>query len=49
MSLQQTIENIWDNRELLQNEDSQKAIREVISLVDKGNFVLQNLQKTDGR
>jgi 2,3,4,5-tetrahydropyridine-2-carboxylate N-succinyltransferase len=29
MSLQQTIENIWDNRELLQNEDSQKAIREV--------------------
>ncbi|WP_312344362.1 2,3,4,5-tetrahydropyridine-2,6-dicarboxylate N-succinyltransferase [Chryseobacterium binzhouense] len=38
MSLQQTIENIWDNRELLQNEDSQKAIREVISLVDKGDL-----------
>lgn len=38
MSLQQTIENIWDNRDLLQNEDSQKAIREVISLVDKGEF-----------
>lgn len=38
MSLQQTIENIWDNRELLQNEDSQKAIREVISLVDKGEL-----------
>ncbi|OVE56460.1 2,3,4,5-tetrahydropyridine-2,6-dicarboxylate N-succinyltransferase [Chryseobacterium mucoviscidosis] len=38
MSLQQTIENIWENRELLQNEDSQKAVREVISLVDKGEL-----------
>lgn len=38
MSLQQTIENIWDNRDLLQNEDSQKVIREVISLVDKGEL-----------
>ncbi|MDO3423565.1 2,3,4,5-tetrahydropyridine-2,6-dicarboxylate N-succinyltransferase [Chryseobacterium sp. APV1] len=38
MSLQQTIENIWENRELLHNEDSQKAIREVISLVDKGEL-----------
>ncbi len=38
MSLQQTIENIWDNRDLLQNEDSQKAIREVISFVDKGEL-----------
>ena len=38
MSLQQTIENIWDNRELLQNEDSQKAIREVVSLLDSGEL-----------
>lgn len=38
MSLQETIENIWDNRELLQNEDSQKAIREAIALVDKGEL-----------
>ena len=38
MSLQQTIENIWDNRELLQNEDAQKTIREVISLLDKGEL-----------
>lgn len=38
MSLQQTIENIWDNRDLLQNEDSQKAIREVIAQVDKGEL-----------
>ncbi|SIP88081.1 2,3,4,5-tetrahydropyridine-2-carboxylate N-succinyltransferase [Chryseobacterium sp. RU37D] len=38
MSLQQTIENIWDNRDLLQNEDSQKAIREVVSLLDAGEL-----------
>ncbi|MDR6405554.1 MULTISPECIES: 2,3,4,5-tetrahydropyridine-2,6-dicarboxylate N-succinyltransferase [Chryseobacterium] len=38
MSLQQTIENIWDNRNLLQNEDSKKAIREVISLLDSGEL-----------
>lgn len=38
MSLQQTIENIWDNRDLLQNEDSQNAIREVISLLDSGEL-----------
>ncbi|AZA76471.1 2,3,4,5-tetrahydropyridine-2,6-dicarboxylate N-succinyltransferase [Chryseobacterium sp. G0186] len=38
MSLQQTIENIWDNRDLLQNEDSKKAIREVISLLDSGEL-----------
>ncbi|KQM49991.1 2,3,4,5-tetrahydropyridine-2,6-dicarboxylate N-succinyltransferase [Chryseobacterium sp. Leaf201] len=38
MSLQQTIENIWDNRDLLQNEDSQTAIREVVSLLDSGTL-----------
>lgn len=38
MSLQQTIENIWDNRDLLQNEESRKAIREVISLLDSGEL-----------
>lgn len=38
MALQQTIENIWDNRDLLQNEDSQKAIREVVSLLDSGEL-----------
>lgn len=38
MSLQQTIENIWDNRDLLQDENSQKAIREVISLLDSGEL-----------
>lgn len=38
MNLQQTIENIWDNRDLLQNEESQKAIREVISKLDIGEL-----------
>jgi len=38
MSLQQTIENIWDNRDLLQNEDSKATIREVISLLDSGKL-----------
>lgn len=38
MNLQQTIEHIWDNRELLQNEDSQKAIREVVSKLDIGEL-----------
>jgi len=38
MSLQQTIENIWDNRDLLQNEDSKTAIREVIALLDSGKL-----------
>ncbi len=38
MSLQQKIENIWDNRDLLQNEDSQKTIREVIALIDAGEL-----------
>lgn len=43
MSLQQTIENIWDNRDLLQNEDSKSAIREVISLLDKGELRVAEL------
>ena len=36
--LQQTIENIWDNRELLQNDDSQASVREVIRLLDLGEL-----------
>lgn len=36
--LQQTIENIWDNRDLLQNADSQAAIREVIRQLDLGEL-----------
>ncbi len=38
MSLQQTIENIWENRDLLQNADAQASIREVIQLLDKGEL-----------
>ncbi|WP_027377406.1 2,3,4,5-tetrahydropyridine-2,6-dicarboxylate N-succinyltransferase [Kaistella palustris] len=36
--LQQTIENIWDNRELLNTEESGKAIREVIRQLDLGEL-----------
>ncbi len=36
--LQQTIENIWDNRDLLQNEDSKAAIREVVAQLDAGTL-----------
>jgi len=38
MSLQQKIEQIWENRELLQNEDSKAAIREIVELLDKGEL-----------
>ena len=36
--LKETIENIWDHRELLQNGDSQKSIREVIRQLDLGEL-----------
>lgn len=38
MSLQQTIEKIWDNRDLLQNEESKATIREVVSQLDLGEL-----------
>lgn len=38
MTLQETIENIWDNRELLKNEDNHKSIREVIRQLDLGEL-----------
>lgn len=38
MNLQETIENIWNNRELLQNEDSKTIIREVIRQLDLGEL-----------
>ena len=34
--LQKTIEQAWDNRELIKEQDVQKAIREVIGLLDLG-------------
>ena len=34
----QQIEEIWNNRELLKNEDSKSLIREIINLLDKGNI-----------
>ena len=38
MSLQQTIEEIWANRELLENDESKAAIREVVSQLDSGTL-----------
>ena len=37
-TLQQTIETAWDNRELLNEKNTQDAIREIISLLDEGNL-----------
>jgi 2,3,4,5-tetrahydropyridine-2-carboxylate N-succinyltransferase len=37
-NLQSIIENAWDNRELLQEDTTQKAIREVVELLDNGTL-----------
>ena len=37
-ALQKTIENAWDNRDLLKNDDTQAAIRKVIDLLDVGTL-----------
>ncbi len=37
-SLQKTIENAWDNRELLKEVHTQNAIREVVDLLDSGSL-----------
>lgn len=36
--LQQIIEKAWDNRELLSDETTQNAIRQVVNLLDKGEL-----------
>jgi 2,3,4,5-tetrahydropyridine-2-carboxylate N-succinyltransferase len=38
MELREQIERIWNDRGLLKNSESQSAIREVISLLDKGHL-----------
>ena len=38
MSLQETIEKIWDNRDLLQDKDNQEIIRDVIMKLDLGEL-----------
>jgi 2,3,4,5-tetrahydropyridine-2-carboxylate N-succinyltransferase len=43
--LKETIENIWENRELLQKEDSRKAIREVIHRLDLGELRVAELSE----
>lgn len=36
--LKDTVEKVWDNRELLREESSKAAIREVVELLDKGEL-----------
>ena len=38
MSLQETIEKIWDNRDLLQDKENQEIIRDVIMQLDLGEL-----------
>ncbi|EDP94553.1 2,3,4,5-tetrahydropyridine-2,6-dicarboxylate N-succinyltransferase [Kordia algicida OT-1] len=38
IALKEAIENAWDNRELLKNEDTQAVIRKVIDLLDVGEL-----------
>lgn len=38
MNLKQTIDNAWENRELLKSHDVIKAIHEVIEMLDKGKL-----------
>ena len=37
-NLQSIIEKAWDNREILQQEATQNAIREVVELLDNGSL-----------
>ena len=37
-NLANTIENIWDNRDLLSKPESQEAIRKVVDMLDKGEI-----------
>ena len=46
MSLQHTIEQAWENRELLKDAATQNAIREVIEMLDKGK--LRTAEPIDG-
>jgi 2,3,4,5-tetrahydropyridine-2-carboxylate N-succinyltransferase len=47
-SLQTIIEQAWENRALLQEETTTKAIREVIELLDV-NYELLNQKETHGK
>lgn len=38
MDLQQKIEEAWENRELLKNEEYERAVREVLEQLDKGHL-----------
>jgi 2,3,4,5-tetrahydropyridine-2-carboxylate N-succinyltransferase len=46
-TLKKQIEQAWDNKDLLKNQDTQKAIRNVISLLDEGTLRVAE-PKNDG-
>ena len=45
IALKETIENAWDNRDLLKNEDTQAAIRKVIDLLDVQGRKVVNIEQ----
>ncbi|MDR2223175.1 MAG: 2,3,4,5-tetrahydropyridine-2,6-dicarboxylate N-succinyltransferase [Flavobacteriaceae bacterium] len=45
-NLQEIIEKAWENRSLLQNQETQDAIREVVELVDAGKLRVAEPQET---
>ena len=45
----QLVENAWENRALLEQEETKSAIRECIELIDKGRLRVLNLQRVAGR
>jgi 2,3,4,5-tetrahydropyridine-2-carboxylate N-succinyltransferase len=47
--LQTIIEQAWENRALLQETTTTDAIREVIELLDTGNYVLRSQLAKDGK
>ncbi len=47
--IREIIENAWENRDLLKDENTQNTIREVISLLDEGTLRVAEPQTKDGR
>ena len=43
--MQTTIEAIWNNRELLKQEEHQLLIRQIIEDLDKGKLALRRIKK----
>ena len=48
MELQELIENAWDNKTLLKEESTTKAIENVIDLLDKGEIRIAEKETSEG-